>query len=230
MSKVDDAMSLVQQGLDKALAAQRSPARKNVERLRRVHPGDTPEELIRRLDSAYLFSVTTSGLVSGAAAAVSGGGILTAAAFTEASVLYLLSLAEVHGVHPEDFERRGRLVATVLLGGGAVRKLDRVVEHIVPYWGRRVVGAIPMGPINRANNVLRPHFVTKYGTKRGVLVLSELVPLGIGAALGAGGNHVLGRLTIKSARDTFGQPPSSWADGDRGDEAPLGPGSGNSTQ
>ncbi|WP_406724948.1 hypothetical protein WJ438_10185 [Streptomyces sp. GD-15H] len=43
MSKADDAESLVQQALDKALVTQQSPARKNAERLRRVHPGDTPQ-------------------------------------------------------------------------------------------------------------------------------------------------------------------------------------------
>lgn len=67
------------------------------------------------------------------------------------------------------------------------------------------------------------------GTTQGVLVLSKQVPLGIGAALGAGGNHVFGRLTIRSARSIFGEPPSSRASGDRGDEASFGTGPGGST-
>ncbi|WP_225080705.1 hypothetical protein [Streptomyces sp. CoT10] len=234
MSKADDAKSLVQQTLDKALVVQQPLARKNVERLRRVHPGDTPQELIRRLDRYYLASVTASGGASGAAGIVPGVGIPTALAdvilFTEASVLYTLSLAEVHGIHPEDFERRKLLVLTVLLGDGAVRALDKVIGRTGPYWARRIVGAIPMSAINRANKVLGPRFITKYGTKQGVLVLGKQVPLGIGAVLGAGGNHVFGRLTIKSARAIFGQSPSSWAGDDRGDEVPVGPGSGDSTQ
>ncbi|GAA1016898.1 hypothetical protein ACFQWA_22335 [Streptomyces thermogriseus] len=49
MSKADDVKSLVQQVLDEMLAAQQQPARKNVERLRRVHPDDSPQDLIRRL-------------------------------------------------------------------------------------------------------------------------------------------------------------------------------------
>lgn len=233
MSKADDAKSLIQQGLDKALVAQQPLARKNVERLRRVHPGDTPQELIRRLDRYYLAGVTASGGASGAAGIVPGAGIPTALAdvmlFTEASVLYTLSLAEVHDIHPEDFERRKLLVLTVLLGDGAVKVLDKAVGRTGPYWARRIVGAIPMSVINRANKVLGPRFITKYGTKQGVLVLSKQVPLGIGAALGAGGNHVFGRLTIKSARAIFGQPPSSWTGGDRGDEVPFGSDSEKST-
>ncbi|GAA2511216.1 hypothetical protein GCM10010406_54430 [Streptomyces thermolineatus] len=233
MSKADDAKSLIQQALDKALVAQQPLARKNVERLRRVHPDDTPQELIRRLDRYYLAGITVSGGASGAAGIVPGAGIPTALAdvtvFTEASVLYTLSLAEVHSLHPEDFERRKLLVLTVLLGDRAVRALDKVIGRTGPHWARRIVNAIPMSAINRANKVLGPRFITKYGTKQGVLVLSKQVPLGLGAAIGAGGNHVLGRLTIKSARAVFGQPPSNWAGDDRGDEAPFDLGPGDST-
>ncbi|SCE17528.1 hypothetical protein GA0115240_142173 [Streptomyces sp. DvalAA-14] len=232
MSKVDDAKSLVQRVLDKALVAQQPLARKHFERLRRVHPSDTPQELIRRLDRYFLASVTASGGASGMAGIVPGAGIPTALAdvmvFTEASVLYTLSLAEVHDLHPEDFERRKLLVLTVLLGDGAVKALDKAVGRTGPYWARRIVSAIPMTAINRVNDVLGHRFVTKYGTKQGVLVLGKQVPLGIGTALGAGGNHVVGRLTIRSARAIFGPPPSSWAGGAHEDEAQLGPDSEDS--
>ncbi|MET7378354.1 hypothetical protein ABZT08_05925 [Streptomyces sp. NPDC005526] len=163
MSKVDDAKSLVQLALDKVMDAQQSRARENVERLRRVHPGDTPQELIRRLDRSYLSRVTVSGGASGVAAIVPGVRIPTvlpgAMAFTEASAFYLLSLAEVHGLHAEDIEQRRSLLATVLLGGGAARGLDKVIEHVGPYYGRRIVHATPMSAINRANKMLRPHFI-----------------------------------------------------------------------
>ncbi|MFI2672683.1 hypothetical protein ACH5AU_24515 [Streptomyces albidoflavus] len=233
MSKAVDAKKLLQQVFEKALVAQQPTARKNVERLRRVHPDDTPQELIRRLDRYYLTAITASGGASGAAGIVPGAGIPTALAdvmlYTEASVLYTLSLAQAHGTHPEDLERRKLLVLTVLLGDGAVKALDKAVGRTGPYWARRIVSAIPMSAINKANKVLGPRFITKYGTQQGVLVLSKQVPLGIGAALGAGGNHVLGRLTIRSARTIFGQPPSSWDGGDRGDEAPFEPDSVDST-
>ncbi|MFF4960977.1 hypothetical protein ACFY2Z_28725 [Streptomyces sp. NPDC001222] len=234
MSKADDAKNLIQQALDTALVAQQPLAMKNVERLRRVHPDDTPQELIRRLDRYYLAGVTASGGASGAAGIVPGAGIPTALAdvmvFTEASVLYTLALAEVHGLHPEDLERRRLLALTVLLGDGAKKALDKTIGRTGPYWARRIVSAIPMSAINKANKVLGPRFITKYGTKQGVLVLSKQVPLGVGAALGAGGNHVSGRLTIKSARSIFGEPPSSWDSGDREDEMSSGAGLEDSTQ
>ncbi|MFF3589041.1 hypothetical protein ACFYYI_18040 [Streptomyces sp. NPDC002387] len=233
MSKAYDAKSPVQQVLDRGLVAHQAAARENVERLRRVNPSDTPQELIRRLDLSYRRCIAMSGGVSGVTAIAPGAKIPTALAgvmdFTEASVLYLLSLAEVYGLHPEDFESRERLVSTALLGRGAVRGLDKVIEHAGPYLARRSVDAIPMGAINRANKVLGPRFVTKYGTKQGVLVLGKQVPLAFGATAGVCGRGILGRLTIKSARAFLGQPPSSWAGDDRADVVPLSPGSGDST-
>ncbi|MEV6378023.1 hypothetical protein AB0M31_01210 [Streptomyces sp. NPDC051773] len=233
MSKTDDAKSLAQQAFDRGLVAQQASARENIERLRRVHLSDTPQELIRRLDLSYLGCIAKSGGVSGATAIVPGAKIPTALAdvmdFTEASVLYLLSLAEVHGLHPEDFECRERLVATTFLGREAVRGLDKVIEHAGPSWARRIVQATPGSAINRANKVLRPQFITKYGTKRGVLVLGDLVPLGVGIALGTSGHLAVGWATIKSARAFLGQPPSGWADDDRGDGVLFNPGSGDLT-
>jgi hypothetical protein len=227
MTTTDDVKRVLQQKLDKALVAQQPLAKKHVERLRRVHPDDTPQDLIRRLDRYFLAGITASGGASGAAGIVPGAAIPTALAdamlFTEASVLYTLSLAEVHDLHPEDIERRKLLVLTVLLGDGAVKALDKAVGRTGPYWARRIVTAIPMSAINKVNKVLGPRFVTKYGTKQGVLVLSKQVPLGIGAALGAGGNHVFGRLTIRSARAIFGAPPATWADEVLMDETLLGP-------
>lgn len=205
---------ILQKGLEKAVVAQLPLARANIDRLRRVHPHDTPADLIKRLERYYLAGVTASGGASGAAGVVPGAGIPTALAdvmvFTEASTLYVLSMAEVHGLHPEDVERRKLLVYTVLLGDGAVGALEKMIGRTGPHWARQIVSSIPMSAINRVNRVLGPRFVTKYGTKQGVLVLSKQVPLGIGAGLGAGGNHIFGRLTIRSAHKIFGDAPEGW--------------------
>ena len=121
-------------------------ARSNLERLRRVHPDATPTELAKRVTKYYISVVTTSGGAMGAAGAIPGGGIPSAAfdvvAFTEASVLYALTLAEIHGIHPEDIERRRLLVQTVLIGDYAITTLNKGAEKTVPYWGKQIVNAI----------------------------------------------------------------------------------------
>jgi hypothetical protein len=206
-----DSKEVASQALTKALTFQSPVARKNLERLRRVHPEETPTELAKRVTRHYLSLVTTSGGAMGAAGAIPGGGLLSAAfdvvAFTEASVLYTLTLAEIHGIHPEDLERRRLLVQTVLIGDSAITALNKGAEKTVPYWGKQIVNAIPMSAVYKANKVLGPRFITKYGTKQGVLVLSKQIPLGIGIGVGAAANHLIGRAIVGTAKKVFGPAP-----------------------
>lgn len=132
------------------------------------------------------------------------------AAFTEASVLYVLSCAELHGLHPDDLERRRLLVLTVLIGDSATGAVRKAVGRTGPHWAKRIVSGIPITTINRLNKLLGPRFITKYGTKQGLLVLSKQVPLGIGVLLGGAGNHVIGRGVVASGRKVFGEPPEDW--------------------
>ncbi|TDW90891.1 hypothetical protein EV137_4722 [Kribbella pratensis] len=212
-----DPKDLSRRGFEKALMTQQALAVANVARLRRVHPDMSPRELLRYLDRAYLIAVTTTGGAAGATAVVPGAGIPGAlvdmAAFTEASVLYALSCAEVHGLHSEDLERRRLLVLTVLMGDSATGALRTAVGRTGPHWARRIVTAIPITTINRLNKLLGPRFITKYGTRQGLLVLSKQVPLGIGVVLGGAGNHLIGRGVVASARTVFGGPPNEWEPG-----------------
>lgn len=215
-ARTSDAKEVLRRGFEKALTAQQPVATANVARLRRVHPDKSPEEIARILTRTYLATVSASGAASGATAVVPSIAVPIAAAladilvFTDATVLYALSLAEVHRLNPEDFERRKLLVLAVLTGDTGTRALQKALGRTVPHWAKEIVSAVPMTTINKLNRVLGPRFITKYGTKQGILVLSKQVPLGIGAALGAGGNYGFGRLTVASARKIFGPPPVSW--------------------
>ena len=206
-----DRKEVASQALTKALTFQSPLARNNLERLRRVHPDEAPTELAKRATRYYLSLVTTSGGAMGAAGTIPGGGVPSAAfdvvAFTEASVLYALTLAEIHGIHPEDIERRRLLVQTVLIGESAITALNKGAGRTVPYWGRQIVNAIPMSAVHKANKMLGPRFITKYGTKQGVLVLSKQIPLGLGIGVGAFANHMIGRTIVGTARKVFGPTP-----------------------
>lgn len=215
---IDGAHKALTRGLEKALDLQQPVAQANVERLRRVHPDKTPAQLLAYLDRAYLAAASASGLAAGAAASSGGpqvgipAALADVLAFTEASVLYVLSVAEVHDLHPEDLERRRLLVMAVMLGDTATGAINKAVGRIGPHWAKQIISAIPMSTINRINAVLGPRFVTKYGTKQGVLVLGKQLPRGIGAALGGAGNHLIGRSIIKSARKVFGEVSAEWPD------------------
>jgi hypothetical protein len=224
-----DPKQVASQALTKALTFQGPVARRNFERLRRVHPRDTPKQLGRRVDKYYLGTVASSGGAMGAAGAVPGGGIPSAifdiAAFTEASVLYALTLAEIHNLHPEDIERRRLLVQTILIGDSAITALNKGAGRSVPYWGSKIVKKIPMSAVNTANKMLGPRFVTKYGAKQGVLVLSKQIPLGIGIGVGAGANYLVGRTIVGTAKKVFGPAPDGFGLDPGVDEGPdtVGP-------
>jgi len=97
------AKEVASKALTKALELQAPLARNTIKRLRAVHPGDSPDRLARRLKTYYLTTVTASGGVAGAAnlAPVAGVGVALAdgMAFTEASVFYVLALAERRAVN-----------------------------------------------------------------------------------------------------------------------------------
>lgn len=218
-SKKLDPKAAVTKAFSAAVEKQYPLAADNVARLRRVHPDKGPAELIAYLNKFYLGAVTTTGAGAGAAAIVPNGWVqlpvaaVELATFLEASVLYALSVAEIHGVHAEDVERRRLLVMSVLVGDAAVKKaVEPILGRSVPYWGKAIVNSIPMSAITKANKVLGPRFITKYGTKQGVLVLGKQVPFFIGVGIGAAGNGTFGWFVIRSARKILGPPPEVWSE------------------
>jgi len=208
---------MVRVGFDRAVESQYPLAVENVGRLRRLHPEKSPEELASLLNKFYLAAVSATGAGAGAAAAVPNGAVQVPAAFAdllmflEASVLYTLSIAEIHGLSAEDVERRRLLVMAVLVGESASSAvLEPLTKRTAPYWGRQIVKAIPREAILKANKVLGHNFITKYGARQGILVLSTQIPFFIGAGIGAGGNALFGWFIVKAARKILGPPPPNW--------------------
>ena len=192
-----DPKEMASQALTKALTFQSPVARKNLERLRRVHPDETPTELAKRVTWHYLSLVTIFWGRNGR----SGGDSrwwypicgLRMSSFTEASVLYALTLAEIHGIHPEDIERRRLLVQTVLIGDAAINGAEQGrASKNRPLLGKADRQRGSLGPrSSRRTRSLGSWFITKYGTKQGVLVLSKQIPLGIGIGVGAGASLLI---------------------------------------
>lgn len=211
-------LALVRAGLDKALQINGQIVQAHVARIRRSHPDAPPAKIIKALEKQFLAAVAALGGGAGAAAAAPGVGtgaavlinLAEVGSFLEAGVLFSLAVADVHGVQVHDIERRRTLVMAVLMGSNAASAVERIAGRTGRYWAKGLVSAIPMSAINRINGVLGPRFVTKYGTKQGILVLGRELPFGIGAAIGAGGNIALGKLAISGARRAFGPPPSEW--------------------
>lgn len=104
-----------------------------------------------------------------------------------------------------EVERKRTLIFTVLLGGSA-EIVRNVAGRTGKHWARRTLNAIPMSAIRSINKAIGVNFVTKYGTKRGLIVLGKVVPFGFGAVIGGGLNFVIGQTVVKATQRAFGEP------------------------
>jgi hypothetical protein len=71
---------------------------------------------------------------------------------------------------------RRSLVLTVLLGDSGAHFVEKAAGRTVKHWGKLLTDAIPMPTIIKINRHLGAQFITKYGTKRRLMVLGRLAP------------------------------------------------------
>lgn len=208
--------------LDKTIDLQSPLVRRNIARARQRNSEASPAQVIRGLERMYVSALTGTGAAVGGAAAAPGVGTGVALALSagealsslELSVLFALSVAEVHGVPIDELERRRTIVMGILLGGSGSKTIAGVAERTGQHWGRQVVAKVPVEALRQINAVLGKNFVTKYGTKQGIIVLGRVAPFGIGAVIGAGANAALAALAVRAGRRAFGPPPASWPSDD----------------
>lgn len=201
-------------GLDRALAIQRPMVLTYLDRVRTKHPDATPAELIRLLERRYLAAVVGIGAAAGGTAAVPGVGTATAVvsgvaeitAFVSATAMYVLAVAEVHGVPINDPEVRRALVLAVLLGEGATAALEGVAAE-ERHWAQVINRTGSRDKVAGINTRMGRMLVTRFGARQGALFMGRALPFGIGAGVGAAGNAALARAAIGAARRAFGPPP-----------------------
>lgn len=205
--------------LDKAVEAQNPLVRRNIARARQRNPDATPEQVIRSLERMYVSALAGTGAAVGGAAAAPGVGTGVALALSagetlsslEMSALFALSIAEVHGVPIDEVERRRTIVLGIMLGGSGTATISKIAERTGQHWGRQIVAKVPVETLRQINKVLGRHFITKYGTKQGIIVLGRVAPFGIGAVIGGGANAGLAALAVRAGRRAFGPPPATWS-------------------
>ncbi|MFJ2647153.1 hypothetical protein ACIO1C_10545 [Streptomyces sp. NPDC087420] len=214
--------------LDKAIDLQTPLVRKNIARARQRNPEATPAHVIRNLERMYVSALSGTGAAVGATAAAPGVGTGVALALSagetlsslELSALFALSVAEVHAIPIDEVERRRTIVMGIMLGGSGSATITKVAERTGQHWGRQVVAKVPVETLRQINKILGKNFITKYGTKQGIIVLGRVAPFGIGAVIGGGANAALAALAVRAGRRAFGPAPTSWP-GVAGDTSPT---------
>jgi len=179
--------------------------------LRAQYPNADDRTLIGKLETLFSTTVTTTGIATGGAAAIPGVGTFAALAtgvgdgtfFLTASASHVLAVAHVYGIRVEHYERQRALLLMVLTGGGMAGGMSKAAGRTGAHLGAKVVEAAPMEGIRQINRILGRNFVTKYGTRQGIVVLGRAAPFGIGAVIGGGGNYLMARGVIRATRKAF---------------------------
>ncbi|MGH3635951.1 hypothetical protein [Mycobacterium sp.] len=206
--------------IERSSRVQASAAQAYVDRLRDVNSGASPAVVVSKLEKRYLTTVTAGGAAVGSAATLPGVGTLgalSAAAgetvvFLEATAFFSLALAAVHGIPTEHRERRRAMVLAVLVGDDSKRAIAELIGpgRTSGAWLSEGVASLPMPSLSRLNSRLLSYAVRRYTLGRGALLFGKLLPVGIGAAIGATGNRLVGKKIVRNARTAFGAPPARW--------------------
>ena len=191
-----------------------------VERLRRANPGASPAVIISKLEKRYVAAVTASGAAVGSVAVLPGFGTLAVlfaaagetAVFLEATAFFALATATVYGVSAQNRERRRALVLAVLVGDDSKHALGELLgtRRTNGAWLSEGVASLPMPALSQLNSRLLKYAVRKYTLRRGALLFGKMLPIGLGALIGAIGNRLVGKKIVRNARNAFGTPPARW--------------------
>lgn len=197
--------------IDKTIRQAAKLASKGVGSLRDSDPKASEAQLIKKLETGFVTTVTSSGVAAGAVAALPGAGTAMGIAagvgdgafFLTAATAHVLAVAAVKGIDFDNHERQRALILMVLAGGSASSTIAKAAERTGGHLGAKAAKAVPLETIKQINRVLGPNFVTRYGTRRGVIVLGKAAPFGVGAAIGGGGNFVMAKGVVKATRKAF---------------------------
>jgi hypothetical protein len=185
-------------------------------------PGDIRPEKVKALTDQFVRELAAAGAAAGAAAAAPTVGTAATLLATSAELAWftgragdlILTIAALHG-HPDPTvdERRAWVMAVLIYGGSArdefARALNQASTGIELAPGDR---RIPLASVQAANRVMSKLLLRRYGTRRGVAALGRVIPLGIGAVIGAGSNYMAIRALARNADQFFSRLPYSAID------------------
>lgn len=245
----------VQAQIYKAISVQRPVVLEYLRSLRRDAPEVTAAELRRELDRRYVRTVTTASTGVGLSAAIPGVGVPIALGlgavdllfFYETTALYVLAVAELHGVEVSDAARARPLVFGMMLGEKSQSQVTKVVLGAIPGmdgadartvaagvvgtalpngWGEVLTQQLPDSALAPVLTVLAREAI-KVGGKLGAGTVGKAIPFGVGAVIGGVGSFTFGRDVVKASRAAFpGEPeafPPALVDFAKPERAPAEP-------
>jgi len=227
-------------GVDAVLSVQRPIVLAHIRSIRGRRASADPAQIIAILERRYLTAVTTGGALVGASAAIPVVGIGTSLAlsgvetvgFLEATALFAQSVCEIHGIAVVEPERARTLVMAMMLGNGGQDLIRQFAGQAAggqttrtAFWGEMVTKNLPAAAFGPIADRIKRMFLRKFAVGQGTSVVGRMIPFGIGAVIGGGGNHLLGRRVVNSSRTAFGPAPETFPSSldDRREKVPKPP-------
>ena len=202
----------LERALDKAIAIPASRIEERVARMRRDRPGADTAELVEMAGARFRRDAGLSSGAVGASAAIpaistGAAAALTvgqSAAFIASAVTYVLTVAEIQGVHVVDTERRRALVLSALLGKEGSEAVQGQLGLSSMFWAAQLLMQMPLPSVKSINAHLIKRVAKRSAAKGGALALGRLLPFGIGAAIGWTGGRALANQVIEGAQAALG--------------------------
>ena len=133
--------------------------------------------------------------------------------FLEATAFFVLATAAVHGIPADHRERRRALVLAVLVGDDSKQAMAELIgpgrtNGGLAFRGHGLAADAGVVTVEHADAQVRRSGGTR--CERGALLFGKILPVGIGAVIGAVGNRMVGKKIVRNARSAFGTPPARW--------------------
>ncbi len=210
--------------LDSVLRIQRPLVVGSIKRMRKKHPKDTPEQILKRIEKIYLRDVTVGGGAIGASAFVPRIGTATSlglsfvaiGGYLERTAIYCQSVAELNGVHVQDPEKARTMVMALMLGEDGNVLMSQILGQagkgrgLSSKWGQMMGKDESKG--FSVSKTIRTMFVKRFLARQSGAMLGRALPFGLGAVVGGGANLALGRKVISSTHEAFGEAPALFPD------------------
>ncbi|WP_156155762.1 hypothetical protein [Demequina phytophila] len=224
----------------KAIAVQRPAVIAFIKEIRRKDPSASPAEVMKKIESQYLATITTASAAAGATSTIPAVGIGIAVGlgvadlvfFYETTALFALCTAELRAIPIDDPQRAKAVVLGALLGekrnspvtgivlsalpagatiAGARDAAGKVAAGANPKWGDLLAQQLPDSALVPVAMVLAREFFVKEGSKAAVKIGSKAIPLPlVGAVAGGATSLFFGNSVVKGCREGFSAPADTW--------------------
>lgn len=189
-------------------------------------PGGIRPEKIKSLTDSFARELGAAGAAAGAAAVAPAVGTAATVLATTAELGWftaragdlILTIAATHGrPDPTVDERRAWVLAVLIYGSSAKDGLARAVNEATTGAAPVVNRRIPLVTLQTANRLMSRALLRRYGTRRGLIAIGRMLPIGIGAVIGGSANYMAIRTLARNADEFFARLPYSAIDVDSTD-------------